>query len=161
MPSSNDQKLKDEVLLFFYVELSEVIPQKLIFGRHVPEKLTFWETVSEEIPKSSFFRRLVAESFLIKDWPPFPVRPAAGDFDHIMIMMMLMTVAIMMMTIVIICMMMIMISTTTMMPPTCSSTSVQTISWMFNAEILYLMELDLINGRWTMFTFRCKRFFYF
>ena len=87
MPSSNDQKLKDEVLLFFYVELSEVIPQKLIFGRHVPEKLTFWETVSEEIPKSSFFRRLVAESFQIKDWPPIPVRPAAGDFDHIMIMM--------------------------------------------------------------------------
>ena len=99
---------------FFYVELSEVIPQKLIFGRHAPEKLTFWETVSEEIPKSSFFRRLVAESFLIKDWPPFPVRPAAGDFDHIM---MTMTVAMMMMTIVTIYMMVIMISTTTMMSP--------------------------------------------
>ena len=51
----------------------------------------------------------------------------------------------MMMTIVIICMMVIMISTTTMMPPTCSSTSVQTISWMFNAEILYLMEFDWIT----------------
>jgi len=76
MPSSDDQKLKDEVLLFFYVELSEVIPQKLIFGRHVSKKLTFWETVSDEIPKSSFFRRLVAESFQIKDWPPIPVRPA-------------------------------------------------------------------------------------
>ena len=89
MPSSDDQKLKDEVLLFFYVELSEVIPQKLIFGRHVSEKLTFWETVSEEIPKSSFLRILVAETFQIKDWPPIPVRPAAGDFDHIMIMMMM------------------------------------------------------------------------
>ena len=54
MPSSDDQKLKDEVLLFFYVELSEVIPQKLIFGRHVPQKLTFWETVSEEIQKAHF-----------------------------------------------------------------------------------------------------------
>ena len=70
--------------------------------------------MSEEIPESSFFRRLVAESFQIKDWPPIPVRPAAGDFDHIM---MTMTVAIMMMTIVIICMMVIMISSTTMMPP--------------------------------------------
>ena len=133
MPSSDDQKLKDEVLLFFYVELSEVIPQKLIFGRHVSKKLTFWEIVSEEIPKSSFFRRLVAESSQIKDWPPIPVRPAAGDFDHIM---MTMTVAIMMMTIVIIFMMVIMISQTTMMSPTCSSTSVQTISWMFN-DFLY------------------------
>ena len=55
MPSSDDQKLKDEVLLFFYVELSEVIPQKLIFGRHAPEKLTFWETVSEEIPPKLIF----------------------------------------------------------------------------------------------------------
>ena len=58
MSSSDDQNLKDEVLLFFYVELSGVITQKLIFGRHfgrhVPQKLTFWETVSEEIPKSSF-----------------------------------------------------------------------------------------------------------
>ena len=54
MSSSDDQKLKDEVLLFFYVELSEVIPQKLIFGRHISEKLTFWETVSEEIPKAHF-----------------------------------------------------------------------------------------------------------
>ena len=53
--------------------------------------------MSEEIPESSFFRRLVAESFQIKDWPPIPVRPAAGDFDHIMKVMM-MTVAIMMMT---------------------------------------------------------------
>jgi len=43
-----------KVLLFFYVELSEVIPQKLIFGRHISEKLTFWETVSEEIPKAHF-----------------------------------------------------------------------------------------------------------
>ena len=89
--------------------------------------------MSEEIPESSFFRRLVAESFQIKDWPPIPVRPAAGDFDHIM---MTMTVAIMMMTIVIIFMMVIMISQTTMMSPTCSSTSVQTISWMFN-DCLY------------------------
>ena len=55
MSSSDDQKLKDEVLLFFYVELSEVIPQKLIFGRHAPEKLTFWETVSEEIPPKLIF----------------------------------------------------------------------------------------------------------
>ena len=101
-----------------------------------------------------------AESFQIKDWPPIPVRPAAGDFDHIMIMMM-MTVAIMMMTIVIICMMVIMTSTTTMMPPTCSSTSVQTISWMFNAEILYLMEFDLITVHGLCLSFGVTDFFIF
>ena len=116
--------------------------------------------MSEEIPESSFFRRLVAESFQIKDWPPIPVRPAAGDFDHIM-KMMTMTVAIMMMTIVIICMRVIMISTTTMMPPTCSSTSVQTISWMFNAEILYLMEFDLITVHGLCSLFGVTDFFIF
>ena len=122
------------------------------------KKLTFWETVSDEIPKSSFFRRLVAESFQIKDWLPIPVRPAAGDFDHIM---MTMTVAIMMMTIVIIFMMVIMISQTTMMSPTCSSTSVQTISWMFNAEILYLTEFDLITVHGLCSLFGVTDFFIF
>ena len=41
MSSSDDQKLQDEVLLFFYVELSEAIPQKLIFWETCLGKTNF------------------------------------------------------------------------------------------------------------------------
>ena len=116
------------------------------FGRHVSEKLTFWETVSEEIPKTHF----------LGDWLQRVSRSKTG-YRFLCGLQQVILITLWkwwwwqwqlwwwQITIVIICMMVNMISTTTMMPPTCSSTRVQTISWMFNAEILYLIEFDFIT----------------